>query len=199
METMEPEFETRKFVNYIIFVVLGAVVLKMIFSGGIFKSDWHKGDGYKIKFPAGWVLDTKHSTKEELFSTTQKAEQITYATQEINPATNKPAASMSMYTNKLAQAAWMADEFPGILAGMEAQGIKILQKGEIKIDKRIHKWVLYKNPYDGTLNFEFYFIDDSNYFYKLSLTTYPEYFDKYRPAFEASKETLKYLRLSFDQ
>jgi hypothetical protein len=171
----------------------------MILMGNIFKSDWHTGDGYKIKFPAGWVLDKTQSSKVDFFSTTYKPEQIAYSTQERNGTTDRPAATISMYTNKLAQAMWIQDEFPGMIAAMKAQGLQVKQKGEIKVDNRIHEWVLYKNPSNGTLTMEFYQVDDSNFIYKLSFITYPQYFDKYRPDFEAAKATLKYTRFSFDQ
>jgi hypothetical protein len=177
-----------KKVLYLVAIVLA---IKFVILGGAFKSDKHSGRGYTIKFPSGWTQNKDVSTNNSILASSETPEVIMYSTPELNEKRMKPAAQMGITTFKLSQATWAEDEFPYILGMLIQSGMTIKDKGQIKIDDRVNYWVLY---FDKTnmLHWEFYYIDDSNIFFKLEYICFPESFSKYRPDFEAAKDTLKY-------
>ena len=185
--------------NLIKYTIIGFLVLfgiKAMFSGDMFHSDQNTGNGYSIKFPKGWAKNEQLSSPNK-YRPADEPQIITYSTPELNPKTNTPVADITILTVKPKQAMWIEDDIEDILNQILRQRNKILDKGEIKIDKRICKWVLYQSPKPyNMLNFDFYTVDDSNVLFKLQYSADPKNFQTYRADFEAAKESLKFSHFS---
>lgn len=177
----------------IIFIVLAVSYgIKMYLTR---HSDIYKGQGYTIEFPHGWSNYediNPQKKKKRRFSTEDRnaPKTVTFVTEEVDYETGAFAASMSITTMKLASAAWIEDEWGTILQSIFEYGNKIIDKGEIKIDEELSKWVFYESPGQQAVTIEFYIITELNMFYKISYTALPKTFDKYRKAFEESKNTI---------
>jgi len=105
--------------------------------------------------------------------------------------TGTPAASISLFAQKMEQVVWMEDIYPVIIREYERSGYKILQRGEIKIGDQISKWVLCRNDQRDEIAMDFYVVDESSFFYKLQYASHKSTFNEYRYEFEAAKETLE--------
>ncbi|MBP9853383.1 MAG: hypothetical protein KBD53_00780 [Candidatus Omnitrophica bacterium] len=186
--------EAAKIMKIIIIILAVSYGLKLWFSRG---SDIYKGPGYTIKFPAGWSdYDdiNPQKKKDKKFATEDKAapKTVTYVTQEVDEDSGAFVASMSITSMKLKSAAWIEDEWGQIVESIRGYGNKIIDKGEIKIDGIVSRWIFYEGrPGENAVSFEFYIITEGNMFYKISYMALKNSFDKYRKIFEASKDTIR--------
>lgn len=185
--------EASKILKIIFAILFVAYGLKLWFTRS---SHIYKGQGYTIEFPVGWSdyekVNPQKKKKKFAMEDRMTAKTVTYVTEEVDYETGAFAASMSITSMKLSASAWIEDEWGKIVASIAEYGNKIIDKGEIKIDEELAKWVFYESrPEDNAVSFEFYMITEGNMFYKISYTALRTSFDKYRAEFEKSKDTMK--------
>lgn len=184
--------EASKILKIIFAILFVAYGLKLWFTRS---SHIYKGQGYTIEFPVGWSdyekVNPQKKKKKFAMEDRMTAKTVTYVTEEVDYETGAFAASMSITSMKLSASAWIEDEWGKIVGSIVEYGNKIIDKGEIKIDDVIAKWIFYESrPEDNAVSFEFYMITEGNMFYKISYTALRTSFDKYRPEFEKSKNTM---------
>ena len=63
---------SEKLMNALICLVVGVLLIKFLFMGGLFKSKEYKGHGYSIVPPAGWEVVKEKRGVEGVFASTQK-------------------------------------------------------------------------------------------------------------------------------
>jgi len=185
--------EASKIMRIIITILVVAYGLKLWFTRS---SHIYKGQGYTIEFPVGWSdyekVNPQKKKKKFAMEDRMTAKTVTYVTEEVDYETGAFAASMSITSMKLSASAWIEDEWGKIVASIAGYGNRIIDKGEIKIDEELAKWIFYESPpADNAVSFEFYMITEGNMFYKISYTALRTSFDKYRAEFEKSKGTMK--------
>ncbi len=186
--------EATKILRLIIIVLFVCYALKLFFTRN---SGTFRGQGYTIEWPAGWtdwdeLNPDKKKKKRFAVADKTKPKATTYVTEDdVDYYTGAYAASMSITSLKLSTSAWIEDEMPKVMESLIEYGYKIIDKGEIKIDDELAKWVFYENKQDNALSFEFYIITEGNMFYKISFNTIKEKFNQYRPDFEKSKDSMK--------
>ena len=115
-----------------------------------------------------------------------------FVPKEIDLKIEEPDSYISILTKKLTTPIWVEDEFPDILMSIQKAGYKIMDKGEIKIDDVISKWVVYHDKQTPTLVLEFYMVTDNSIFYKIQYSTHPDRFNKLRKSFEELRESFKF-------
>lgn len=187
--------EATKLMRIIFMILFVSYGIKLWFTRG---DHIYRGDGYSIEFPEGWTdyekLNPDRRRKKKKFSVEDrdKPKTVTYVTEEIDEESGAYAASMSISSLKLDTAAWLDDEWGKIVMSVVKQGNRIIDKGQVLIDEEKSKWLFYESPPQlNAVTFEFYIITEGNMFYKISYTALRNRFDKYRPEFERSKDTIK--------
>lgn len=183
---------SEKLMNALMMFVLGVLAVKFIFFGGFFKSTVHKGNGYSMIPPPGWEEIKEKRGVRPVLASADKPEVVTFITPERDLITGVPEASLSILTVKLSQPTWMEDEFPSLLEALAKAGNQIKDHGQIKIDTMISWWVFYEEPKTSLLSLEFYMVNDINRLYKIQFSTDPDGFGKYRQAFEAAKDSIRF-------
>ena len=152
----------------------------------------YKGKGFSIVFPLGWTeWKIPEAVQKENKEGLKNINTVTYVSPTQDPASDTPAASLSIISYKLQQAAWLDDEFPRIVTAIQKKGGRVIKKGEITLNNEPTRWVFYEDVADRILNLEFYIITNENMFYKIHYAAKEAAFNKYRPAFEKAKATFK--------
>ena len=193
--------ETQRFIRYLMFVTFCAIIIRIFLfpSSSLIKLPYHKGTGFYITFPKhGWEKDMLRSTKEEFLKDDYVPEQVVYVTKEKNMMHENPAASISVYSVRMRDAMFIEDEFSSIMENIEKTGSRITDHGQVKLDDRLCYWTLYQEALTGLIKLEFYTVDDTNRFYRLTYATYPDTFGKYRDDFEATKDSMKFTTLNIE-
>lgn len=188
--------EATKIMRMIFIILFVCYALKLYLTRG---AHIHRGDGYSIEFPEGWldyekVSPDRRRKRKKKFSVEDrdKPKTVTYVTEEVDTESGAYAASMSISSLKLSTAAWLEDEWGKIVMSVATQGNRIIDKGQVLIDEEKSKWIFYESPpHMNAVTFEFYIITEGNMFYKISFTALRNKFDVYRPVFEKSKDTMK--------
>lgn len=189
------EEEANKIMRIIFIILFLCYGMKLFFTRG---SHIHRGDGYSIEFPVGWSdyekvnPDRRRKKKKFSIEDRDKPKTVTYVTEEVDTESGAYAASISISSLKLETAAWLEDEWGKIVHSVASQGNRIIDKGQVLIDEEESKWVFYESPPQlNSVTFEFYIITEGNMFYRITYTALRKTFDKYRPVFEKSKDTMK--------
>ncbi|MBU0467906.1 MAG: hypothetical protein KKD07_08650 [Candidatus Omnitrophica bacterium] len=172
-------------------VVVIVFAVKFLFSMGTFDSVTYKGTGYTINFPTGWK-----TTKEELvdigvyFVSVEDKDVVTFYPEGfLNPESGQPEVHMTIASGKLASPAWIQDLWPDIVKAIIDSKVRLIDKGEIKINGQISKWVLFLENGNKKWRLEFYVCDEKNGFIKIIYAADQKEFAEYRKVFEDSKET----------
>ncbi len=176
----------------IVFSIFVLVVLAA-FTGGCGKTPgFHRGDGFTVNFPPSWIKN-KDWVVEPRFNLKSKFEpySVTYVTPEQDPDTLEPYASISIYRTKPDMQIWLEDEFPNIVDTFYNNGYDVLDKGEVKIDNQLAKWLVYRDNRKGLLNLEFYIVNDNNVLFRIQYCARDDKFSQYRPLFEGVRESIK--------
>jgi len=141
----------------------------------------YRGKGFSIKGPAGWqkIIDKKNHT-------------VTYICHEKDFETERPEALMVFYSEKTSSSIFLEDYIIRVVDSLYQTGLKILDRGEIKIDGVIFKWVLYSNKEPELTVLSFYGVDDYNILYQIQYATVPNKFGKHRKVFEEVKGTFNF-------
>lgn len=159
-------------------LILALVIFGARFvAGRVYDPQIYRGPWYSVRFPEGWE---KQVEGDEVFFRSPEKDYL-----------GNPNAIFSIYGFQSRGALFLEDFFPEALAGLAKQNGKILNQGEIKIDDHISKWVLFRNEKPKWIIWTFYIVDDYNRLTKIQFLTKPDDFAKYRPIFEAFKDTIK--------
>jgi len=182
------EQPSDKIVRYLVIFVVAVALIKVTSESGIFASSTHKGKGYLVIIPEGWK-----KVKQKKGAVLDKTVEILMiAPETIDTDNRRPDVFISIYSVKLSTPMWIEDEFPNILKELIDEGFKIMDKGEIKIDDVISKWVVYHDKKIPALNLELYLVTDSSMFYKMWYSAGPEQFNVFRSDFEKFKDSFKF-------
>ena len=177
-------WDANKILKNIVLLFVILFVIKYTFSSDAFRSKDYKGKGFSVRKPAGWemVLDDKDAG---IFVTeSMDSGGVTFLAPNKNTSSTQAPTRISVYEAKLQTPAWVDDIFPEIIRVLVAYKAKIKDKGELKIDGQISKWILYSLPGSRELFLEFFVADEKNGIFKLRLTGEPEGFMKYRKTFD---------------
>jgi len=176
--------------NKVILVVGLVIFLKLFLGSSLFKTDMFKGDGFTIKFPENWVMN-EELTQRKSYKNDINKEMIVFETPDADLLTKESYARIVISTIQLDLPVWIEDEFPKILDALKQSGVELIDKGQIKIDERIFRWVFYNDKRLNLLTIEFYYVDDANKLFKIQYMADDQKFNDYRQDFETAKETLK--------
>ncbi len=171
---------------------LALLFLKFVVFGAWLKSPTHKGPGYSVLKPVGWEVIKDARGVQPIFAATEKPDVVMFAAPTKIFGTETPEATIAILVVKLANPTWMEDEFPTLLDALNKAEYHIFDHGQIKVDKEIFYWVLYKDPTTSLVNLEFYSVNELNKLFKLQFQATPDAFKTYRPVFEATKDTVKF-------
>jgi len=182
------EQPSDKIVRYLIIFAIAVALIKVTSGSGIFASSIHKGKGYLVVIPDGW----KKVKKKKDVVYPKGVEMVTLVPKTIDADRDVPEVFISILTKKLATPIWIEDEWPDILRALNESGMKIKDKGQIKIDEVTTQWVVYHDIKVPALVLEFYMVTDTSVFYKMQYSADPEKFNVFRPVFEEFKSTFKF-------
>jgi hypothetical protein len=182
------EQTSTKLTKALIIFVVGVFLIKNATSSGIFEPKDHKGKGYYVKVPSGW----KKVKQQKGVVYPEGVEVVLFVPRNIDVKYEEPDVYISIFSKKLTSPIWIEDEFPTILSSIKRQGYQIMDKGEIMLDDKIAKWLVYHDKKTPALVLEFYMVTDNNIFYKMQYSAHPNKFSKNRPAFEELKDSFKY-------
>lgn len=183
--------DSTKIIKAMVTFLVVVLCLKVLASSSLFKSNFYKGHGYTFVPPAGWEKVKDPRGVSPVFEAADKPEVVMFAVHDKIPNTDTPVASMAVLTVKLANPTWLEDDFPTLIDALVKAGYRLIDKGQLKIDDNVFWWVFYQDQESSLVSFEFYMVNDINRLYKIQYTATPDAFKQYRPAFEASKGTLK--------
>jgi len=181
----EPSEHIKKF---LIFFILGVIILKGASSAGIFIAKSYKGSSFVVPIPAGWEIVKKQ--KGVIYP--QGVAVAMFVPKGTDLTKKGSITYISILTKKLSSSLWIEDEFPDILLSINQDGHQIMDKGEIKIDGEISKWVVYHDLKTPALVLEFYMVTDNNTFFKIQYSAHPDQFNTARRSFEEMKENFKF-------
>lgn len=171
----------KEFRNLIFFLVIILVGLRPFIARMTDKSVY-RGPWYTVAVPKGWTTKTETDT-------------VYFTTPDQNVLTGMPEATFSIYSYRSKGALFIENLFPDVLGTLIESQASILKKGEIKVDNQISKWVLYETQYPPLMTLSFFIVDDFNRLTRIQFMTHPNDFTKYRPAFEAFKDSLKFKKI----
>lgn len=174
--------------KFLVLFVIGVFVIKSASNAGFFEAKSHKGRGYYVKIPEGWIKAKKQ--KDALYP--EGVEAVTFVPKGTDTEAGPPEIYISIFAKKLTTPIWIEDEFPDILRSIEGAGFKVMDKGEIKLDGKISKWVVYHDRKAPALTLEFYMVTDNNMFYKMQYSAEPDQFNRHRRSFEELKDSFRF-------
>lgn len=148
-----------------------------IIAARVYDPSIYRGPWYSARIPAGWE---KKVEGDEVFFRSPDKDYL-----------GNPNAIFSIYGFQSRGALFLEDFFPEILQNLAQQPGKILDHGEIMIDRQISRWTLFRTEKPKWIIWTFYVVDDYNRLTKIQLMTKPEDFQKYRPVFEIFKNSIR--------
>ena len=144
-----------------------------------FDKSVHRGPWYNVNVPVGWEK-------------TVDGEQVTFTSPEKDVFTEAPLAIFTIYAKKSTGALFIEDLMIEIIESLPKLGAELIDKGEIKIDNQISKWVLYRHKESEMVVLSFFMVDDFNRLTKLEMVTTTKKFTQYKPEFEKFKASFKF-------
>ena len=185
---MPEEQPSSKITKFLILFAVMVAITKSLSNAGYFEPKDHKGKGYYVKIPAGWVKARLPKNMQY----PKDVEMVMFVPQGTNLSKGQPDMFISIYSKKLPTPIWIEDEFPDILAAIQKEGMEIKDKGQIKIDELITHWVVYLDKAVPALVLEFYMVTDNNTFHKIQYSAPPSKFNEHRRSFEELKDSFKF-------
>ncbi len=161
--------------------VIAMVILKFII-GHFMDQSVHRTKWYKVDVPPGW---TKKVDGEE----------TVFIAPDENIMTGLPDAVFSIYGEKSEGSLFLPDILGEVMQEYMRMDGQILNRGEIKIDGLVSKWILYRNNDPDLMVMTFFIVDDFNRLIRIQFTTASSDFSKYRPVFEKFKDSIEFKRL----
>jgi len=177
-----------RFEGLVFFFILAVLFIKTVGSSDIFISKVHKGKGYVVRIPEGWIK----KKEEKGVKYPAGIQVVTFLPEDDQGLSGEPDAYISIFTKKLSAPVWIEDEFPEILKSLREAGYTIKDKGEIKLDELLSNWTVYYDKETPALVLEFYMVTDNSVFYKIQYSAHPDKFRTYRKAFESLKDSFKF-------
>lgn len=179
-------------------ILLGLVLLLAVKSltGNLGNTKEYSGVGFSITKPDGWeVLKGEHNHIQMFPKDYTQVDVVTF----FSPQTenNKPISRITAVGAKMATPPWLEDLWPEIVKAYEQFGYTIRDKGEIKIDDKIAKWILYEKKNKGDLYLEFFTVDDKSGIFKLAFVTSPKGFMQNRKVFDQVRGSFQFSRSLF--
>lgn len=159
---------------FIVLIYVGHFILTRLFDKSIYK-----GFGYSIVVPPGWEQKKVDN------------ETVMFICPEKDPLDESSLALISFFSKRIEGALWMDDYIRDVKESLRDQGLKIIEKGQIKMSGQIAQWILYRNSNPDLLVLTFYIIDDFNRLFRIQYVTKPEYFAYYRQLFERVRESFR--------
>jgi len=184
-------FDTYKVKKIIFFVILAVMAAQYWNSYKQSQSMFYRGKRFSMDFPAGWDRTDEDYDTIMYSSEVGSPEIVAFSTPVAKP-TDRPEATISATALKLESALWIEDQFIDIIKALHKSGFKIIDKGEVRIEGQLAKWVFVEAPRRKMVVIEFYMIDDGNIFYKIQYSATPRGFSKFRKIFEQSKSTFRF-------
>lgn len=163
----------------LLFLIVILFVAKLV-AGRIYDPTVHRGPWYSVKIPVGWQ---KQVEGDEVFFRSPEKD-----------ALGNPGAVFSIYGHQSKGALFIEDFFEEVIAALSQQRGQILQRGEIKIDNEISRWVLFRMDDPEWIIWTFYVVDDFNRLTKIQFLSKPKDFAAYRPVFEEFKDSIRIRR-----
>lgn len=179
---------SEKITKFLIVFVIGVFIIKGLSGAGFLEAKSHKGKGYFVLIPEGWM----RVKKEKGVIYPRGVEIVQFIPKGIDLEIEEPGAFISIYSKKLDAPIWIEDEFPNIVMSLRKEGFDVKDKGDIKINEKIGAWVVYLDHKIPKLNLEFYMVSDNGMFYKIQYSADPDKFSKYRYAIEELKASFKF-------
>ncbi len=189
--------DTEKIFRNVLIGFTILAVVRYVFLSGWVKTNQYTGDGYSIIYPKDWMVKRKKDLIKGQPDPDKTSDFVIFECPDKNPKTEKPNATISIYTKRLDGAYWLDDEFPAILKNIAQSGVRIVDKGENKIDSQIARWVLFDDKENDMLVLRFYLIDMTNRLIQVEYATQFDKFQKYRDIFEAAKKTIDIQAMAF--
>ena len=184
---------------FVKFVVVPCVVLflgKQLVTSGLFESPTYRGEGFSIICPEGWEkMDKKekYNVSTGIFLAEDDYDTITFIIPFENIPIGRSRTTISVFATQTRAPMWIEDIFPSVMQLiMTTPDFQYMDRGELKIDGQISKWVLYQDTVQEVVNMEFYMVDERNGVYKLRYQADLDNFTKHRPAFEKTKDTFTF-------
>lgn len=167
------EYRRLIFIMVMVILLLRPLIARMT-DKSIYRGPW-----YAVKVPQGWNSRSEDNT-------------IYFTTPDTNILTGNPEAVFSIFSQKSKGALFIEDLFDEVQASLAKSGAIIRKKGEIKIDKQLSKWILFELQDPPAVILTFFIVDDFNRLTRIQFVSHPNDFSKYRPQFEAFKDSLKF-------
>jgi len=142
----------------------------------------HKTKWYQVDVPEGW------SKKVD-------GEETAFIAPDENILTGMPDAVFSVYGEKSTGSLFLGEVIMEVIQQYQKMDGKIINRGEIKIDDLVAKWILFRNEDPDLMVMTFFIVDDFNRLIRIQFTTGANDFNKFRPIFEKFKESLKFKKL----
>jgi len=142
----------------------------------------HRTKWYQVDVPTGW---TKKVDEEE----------TVFISPDENILTGMPDAIFSVYGEKSTGSLFVGDIIVEVIQQYLKMDGRIINRGEIKIDGLVAKWILFRNAEPDLMVMTFFIVDDFNRLIRIQFTTGANDFQKFRPLFEKFKESIKFKKL----
>ncbi len=146
-------------------------VVEKLYDPSVYNGPW-----YRVRIPEGWE-------KEQL------DDEVRFSSPETDDLYLSPQAVFSIYGTKSEGALFAEDFFPEVLAQLAQVPGQLLDQGQLKVGGYVSYWTLFRNADPDYVLLTFYVIDDFNRLTKIQYITRPEYFPKYRSAFDAFRDS----------
>ena len=166
------DFKTKLF--WLVIILFAA----RLFANSIHDPTIHRGRWYTVTIPEGWP---KKVQDNEVFFQSPARDIYGY-----------PEAIFSIYGVQSRGALFMDMFFEDVLIDLAKQKGRLLDKGQIKIDDQISNWTLFQMQDPEWIIWTFYVIDDFSRLTKIQFMVRPHHFAKYRPVFEAFKDSIRF-------
>lgn len=163
----------------VIIVSIITIFLIKLTINSIFDKSIHKGPFYKVKVPVGWQKEVQE-------------DEVSFYSPDTVFMTGQPEAIFSIYAIQSKGALFIENVMTDVVGQLNHTPGKILDQGEIKIDRYVSKWILFRSDSPKLVMMMFFVVDDFNRLTRIQYTTVPEKFKDYRPAFEAFKDSIKF-------
>ncbi|MCD4780680.1 MAG: hypothetical protein K8S27_09065 [Candidatus Omnitrophica bacterium] len=171
-------------------------LIKFYITSDIFKTPLYRGEGFSISCPDGWdKMDKKekYNIPTGVFLNENDYDTVTcfLPSEQVKEGTRP--TYLSAFATQTYAPYWIEDIFPQVMDVLiKTPGYVILDKGELKVDEQVSRWVLYDVKKEETVYLEFFMVDERNGFFKLRYQADYDKFKKFRPAFETFRDSFAF-------
>lgn len=175
---------------FLVAFVLQQYILKN-YSEYFVRKPLYKGQGFVFEIPEGWVKG--ENIKREFISfSDDPGKVVTFYSPTLDPKTELPEASISVFSQKFEQALWIEDSIPDIVHWIKDHNNTILGQGKINVEYSIGFSVNYRDNWTKVVYLDLYLASDSKTFVVISYATKEDKFLKYIKDFEKVRNSLEF-------